>query len=175
MDFGKYSKSAKEDCSCCPLFLHSVFLFSIVLSLHTLNDLAKAMELQSLVVGAHCRLLQYEHELKTKLFLSSYITEMVIHSQGKHLMKEAVIRRCEPHLYPMDIPYVNVNEVFLPVLIKNHWTLYVYDLSNKKFNCYILDLAKVVLWLATHKKNVSPYELRTFNFLTPNVPLQPNE
>ncbi|KAL6314864.1 hypothetical protein AAG906_029080 [Vitis piasezkii] len=33
----------------------------------------------------------------------------------------------------MDIPYVNVNRgVFLPVLIKNHWTLYVYDLSNKK-------------------------------------------
>ncbi|WJZ87774.1 hypothetical protein VitviT2T_007126 [Vitis vinifera] len=84
------------------------------------------------VVGAHCRLLQYEHELKTKLFLSSYIIEMVIHSQGKHLMKEAIIRRCEPHLYPMDIPYVNVNEVFLSVLIKNHWTLYVYDLSNKK-------------------------------------------
>ena len=23
-------------------------------------------------------------------------------------------------------------QVFLPVLIKNHWTLYVYDLSNKK-------------------------------------------
>ena len=35
--------------------------------------------------------------------------------------------------------------------------------------------AKVVLWLAAHKKEVSPYDLRTFNFLTPDVPLQPNE
>ncbi|WKA02208.1 hypothetical protein VitviT2T_020423 [Vitis vinifera] len=89
----------------------------------------------------------------------------------------------------MDIPYVNVNEVFLLVLIKNHWTLYVYDLSNKRIQ--LLDsrpgmkkttlsgiqqnLAKVVLWLAAHKKEVSPYDLRTFNFLTPDVPLQPNE
>ncbi|KAL6332739.1 hypothetical protein AAG906_014648 [Vitis piasezkii] len=32
----------------------------------------------------------------------------------------------------MDIPYGNVNEVFLPVLIKNHWTLYIYDLPNKR-------------------------------------------
>ncbi|RVW74041.1 hypothetical protein CK203_056392 [Vitis vinifera] len=84
-------------------------------------------------------------------------------------------------------------EVFLPVLIKNHWTLYVYDLHNKIIQ--LLDswpgrknttlsgiqqnLAKVVIWLATHKKKVSPYELRnelrTFNFLTPDVPPQPNE
>ncbi|KAL6339296.1 hypothetical protein AAG906_028014 [Vitis piasezkii] len=32
----------------------------------------------------------------------------------------------------MDIPYVNVNKVFLLVLVKNHWTLYVYDLPNKR-------------------------------------------
>ena len=37
--------------------------------------------------------------------------EMVIHSQAKHLVREAVIRRFEPHLYQIDIPYVNVNEV----------------------------------------------------------------
>ncbi|WJZ87677.1 hypothetical protein VitviT2T_007043 [Vitis vinifera] len=115
--------------------------------------------------------------------------EMVIHSQAKHLVREAVIRRFEPHLYQIDIPYVNVNEVFLPVLIKNHWTLYVYDLANRRIQ--LLDsrpgrkktmlsgvqqnLAKVVLWLAAHKKEVSPYDLRTFNFITPDVPLQPNE
>ncbi|WJZ83062.1 hypothetical protein VitviT2T_002773 [Vitis vinifera] len=79
--------------------------------------------------------------------------------------------------------------VFLPVLIKNHWTLYVYDLANRRIQ--LLDsrpgrkktmlsgvqqnLAKVVLWLAAHKKEVSPYDLRTFNFITPDVPLQPNE
>ncbi|KAL6334581.1 hypothetical protein AAG906_019082 [Vitis piasezkii] len=78
------------------------------------------------------RLLQYQHEPKSKLFLSPYIAEMVIHSQAKHLVREAVIGRFEPHLYQIDIPYVNVNEVFLPVLIKNHWTLYVYDLENRR-------------------------------------------
>ncbi|RVW45811.1 hypothetical protein CK203_086238 [Vitis vinifera] len=102
-------------------------------------------DLRNQVVDAYCRLLQYEHELKTKLFLSPYIAEMVIHSQAKHLVREAVIGRFEPHVYQMDIPYVNVNE------------------------------AKVILWLAAHKKEVSPYDLRTFNFLTPDVPLQPNE
>ncbi|RVW67746.1 hypothetical protein CK203_065492 [Vitis vinifera] len=117
------------------------------------------------------------------------ILRNVIHSQAKHLVKEAVIGRFEPHLYHIDIPYVNVNEVFLPVLIKNHWTLYVYDLENRRIQ--LLDsrpgrkktmlsgvqqnLAKVVLWLAAHKKEVSPYDLRTFNFITPDVPLQTNE
>ncbi|RVW35722.1 hypothetical protein CK203_093610 [Vitis vinifera] len=141
------------------------------------------------VVDAYCRLLQYQHEPKSKLFLSPYIAEMVIHSQAKHLVREAVIGRFEPHLYHIDIPYVNVNEVFLPVLIKNHWTLYVYDLENRRIQ--LLDsrpgrkktmlsgvqqnLAKVVLWLAAHKKEVSPYDLRTFNFITPDVPLQTNE
>ncbi|RVW15074.1 hypothetical protein CK203_084857 [Vitis vinifera] len=141
------------------------------------------------VVDAYCRLLQYQHEPKSKLFLSPYIAEMVIHSQAKHLVREAVIGRFEPHLYQIDIPYVNVNEVFLPVLIKNHWTLYVYDLENRRIQ--LLDsrpgrkktmlsgvqqnLAKVVLWLAAHKKEVSPYDLRTFNFITPDVPLQTNE
>ncbi|WKA06497.1 hypothetical protein VitviT2T_024393 [Vitis vinifera] len=141
------------------------------------------------VVDAYCRLLQYQHEPKSKLFLSPYIAEMVIHSQAKHLVREAVIGRFEPHLYHIDIPYVNVNEVFLPVLIKNHWTLYVYDLENRRIQ--LLDsrpgrkktmlsgvqqnLAKVVPWLAAHKKEVSPYDLRTFNFITPDVPLQTNE
>ena len=44
MDFGKCSKSAKEDCSCCPLFssLCLFFLFAS-LSLHTLNDFGKGL------------------------------------------------------------------------------------------------------------------------------------
>ena len=42
MDFGKCSKSAKEDYRCCPL-LHSVFPLSVVLSLHTLNDFGKGL------------------------------------------------------------------------------------------------------------------------------------
>ena len=37
--------------------------------------------------------------------------EMVIHFQAKHLLREVVIGRFEPHVYQMDIPYVNVNEV----------------------------------------------------------------
>ncbi|RVW37815.1 hypothetical protein CK203_087862 [Vitis vinifera] len=65
--------------------------------------------------------------------------------------------------------------VFLPVLIKNHWTLYVYDLENRRIQ--LLDsrpgrkktmlsgvqqnLAKVVLWLAAHKKEV--YIWRSMN------------
>ena len=46
MDFGKCSKSMKEDCRCCPLCFSSLcllFLFSIVLSLHTLNDFGKGI------------------------------------------------------------------------------------------------------------------------------------
>ncbi|KAL6345751.1 hypothetical protein AAG906_017496 [Vitis piasezkii] len=101
---------------------------------------------------------------------------MVIHP-CKTLSEGGVIGRFEPH------------HVFLPVLIKNHWTLYVYDLENRRIQ--LLDsrpgrkktmlsgvqqnLAKVVLWLAAHKKEVSPYDLRTFNFITPDVPLQTNE
>ena len=41
---------------------------------------------------------------------------MAILSQGKLLMRETVIGQFEPHLYPMDIPYGNVNEVKCSVL-----------------------------------------------------------
>ncbi|KAL6343076.1 hypothetical protein AAG906_017888 [Vitis piasezkii] len=112
--------------------------------------------------------------------------EMIIRSQAKHLVREAVIGRFEPHLYPMDIPYGNVNEVFLPVLIKNHWTLYVYDLHNKIIQ--LLDswrvggrpLINTKNWLrlsysSLHTRRRFSYDLRTFNFLTLDVPPQPNE
>ncbi|KAL6316378.1 hypothetical protein AAG906_018081 [Vitis piasezkii] len=157
------------------------------------------------VVDAYCRLLQYQHEPKSKLFLSPYIAEMVIHSQAKNLVREAVIGRFEPHLYQIDIPYVNVNEVFLPVLIKNHWTLYVYDLENRRIQlldsrpgrkktmlsgvqqnlvCLPIKISFVALInvsgqgclvVGCPQKDVSPYDLRTFNFITPDVPLQTNE
>ncbi|KAL6332282.1 hypothetical protein AAG906_004844 [Vitis piasezkii] len=123
--------------------------------------------------------------------------EMVIHSQAKHLVREAVIGRFEPHLYQIDIPYVNVNEVFLPVLIKNHWTLYVYDLENRRIQlldsrpgrkktmlsgvqqnlvCLPIKISIVALInvsgqgcpvVGCPQKEVSPYDLRTFNFITP--------
>ena len=32
-------------------------------------------------------------------------------SNTKHLTREALIARFEPHLYPMDVSYRNVNEV----------------------------------------------------------------
>ncbi|RVW23356.1 Kinesin-like protein KIN-14I [Vitis vinifera] len=67
----------------------------------------------------------------------------------------------------VSIPYIaSIGVGLLTVLIKNHWTLYVYDLSNKRIQ--LLDscpgrkkttlsgiqqnLAKVVLWLAAHRK-----------------------
>ena len=43
MDFGKCSKSAQEDCSCCPLFSSLCFPLSSALSLHPLNDFGKGL------------------------------------------------------------------------------------------------------------------------------------
>ena len=43
MDFGKCSKSAKEDYKCCLLFSLLCFPLSIALSLHTLNDFGKGL------------------------------------------------------------------------------------------------------------------------------------
>ena len=42
MDFGKCSKSAKEYCSCCPLF-SSLLAFPLCFTLHTLNDFGKGL------------------------------------------------------------------------------------------------------------------------------------
>ncbi|RVW49069.1 Kinesin-like protein KIN-14I [Vitis vinifera] len=96
--------------------------------------------------------------------------EMVIHSQAKHLVREAVIGRFEPHLYQIDIPYVNVNEQQEIQLLDSRPGRKKTMLSGVQQN-----LAKVVLWLVAHKKEVPPYDLRTFNFITPDVPLHPNE
>nr|CAN61574.1 hypothetical protein VITISV_023349 [Vitis vinifera] len=59
-------------------------------------------------------------------------SKMVMCSNAKHLMHDTVIGRFEPYLYPLDVSYQNVNEVYLSVLLKNHWKLYVYDLHNKR-------------------------------------------
>ena len=39
-------------------------------------------------------------------------------SNGKHMMREAVIGRFEPYLYPFDVSYQNVNEVSLNALFE---------------------------------------------------------
>ncbi|KAL6333931.1 hypothetical protein AAG906_039345 [Vitis piasezkii] len=104
--------------------------------------------------------------------------EMVMRSNGKHLTREAVIGRFERYLYPIDVSYQNVNEVYLPVLLKNHWSLYVYDLHNKRIQ--LLDsrpgrrrscmsgiqqnLAKVVLWLVGYKKQMVDVDFKMFPF-----------
>ena len=58
MDFGKYSKSAKEDCSCCPLFssLCLFFLFASLLYLACLNDpkAIKTLKLATNMIRSHC-------------------------------------------------------------------------------------------------------------------------
>ncbi|RVW13602.1 hypothetical protein CK203_088780 [Vitis vinifera] len=135
-----------------------------------------------IVVDAYCRMLQFDdkfpYPLKLKLF-SYHMQEMVMCSNAKHLTHDAVIGRFEPYLYPLDVSYHNVNEVYLSVLLKNHWTLYVYDLHNKRIQ--LLDsrprrkrscmsgiqqnLAKVVLWLVAYKKQMVDVDLNMFRFV----------
>ncbi|RVX01369.1 hypothetical protein CK203_031282 [Vitis vinifera] len=62
------------------------------------------------VVDVYCRMLQFNDVSRTKLFLSPYIAEVVMRSNAKHLMHDAVIARFEPYLYPLDVSYQNVNE-----------------------------------------------------------------
>ncbi|RVW88787.1 hypothetical protein CK203_034726 [Vitis vinifera] len=63
----------------------------------------------------------------------------------------------------IDIPYVNVNESIGAGLLTG---------SHKEPLDIVCQGCPVV---AAHKKEVSPYDLRTFNFITPDVPLQTNE
>ncbi|KAL6348458.1 hypothetical protein AAG906_007390 [Vitis piasezkii] len=62
------------------------------------------------VVDAYCRMLQFNDVSRTKLFLLPYIAEVVMRSNAKHLMHDAVIAHFEPYLYPLDVSYQNVNE-----------------------------------------------------------------
>ncbi|XP_059596428.1 uncharacterized protein LOC132254559 [Vitis vinifera] len=84
------------------------------------------------VVDAFCRMLQFDDESRTKLFLSPYIADMVIRSNAKYLTHDAIVARFDPYMYAFDGSYQHVTQVYLPVLFKNHWTLYVYDLHNKR-------------------------------------------
>ncbi|XP_034681056.1 sentrin-specific protease 5-like [Vitis riparia] len=141
------------------------------------------------VVDAYCRVLQFDDASRTKLYLWPYIAEMVMRSNGKHLMREGVIGRYERYLFPIDVSYQNVNEVYLPVLLKNHWSLYVYDIHNKRIqlldsrpgrrrssmNGIQQNLAKVVLWLVAYKKQMVDVDFKMFRFVMPDVPSQPND
>ncbi|RVW96058.1 hypothetical protein CK203_027740 [Vitis vinifera] len=91
------------------------------------------------------RMLQFDNVSRTKLFLSPYIFEMVMHSNAKHLMHNAVIAHFEPYLYPLVVSYQNANE------------------------------AKVVLWLVAYKKEMVDVDFKMFRFVMPDVPCQPNE
>ncbi|KAL6325791.1 hypothetical protein AAG906_026620 [Vitis piasezkii] len=133
----------------------------------------------NLVVDTYCRMLQFDNVSRTKLFLSPYIVEMVMCSNAKHLTHDAVIARFEPYLYPLD--------VYLPVLVKNHWTLYVYDLHNKriqlldsrpgrKMSCISgIQQNLVVLWLVAYKKEMVDVDFKMFRFVMPDVPCQLND
>ncbi|KAL6342209.1 hypothetical protein AAG906_006825 [Vitis piasezkii] len=94
---------------------------------------------------------------------------MVIHP-GKNLVREAVIGRFEPH---------HIRLIFhMSMLMRNRKIQLLDSRPGRKktmLSGVQQNLAKVVLWLAAHKKEVSPYDLRTFNFITPDVPLQTNE
>ncbi|WJZ86182.1 hypothetical protein VitviT2T_005668 [Vitis vinifera] len=141
------------------------------------------------VVDAFCRMLQFDDESRTKLFLSPYIADMVIRSNAKHLTHDAIVARFDPYMYAFDGSYQNVTQVYLPVLFKNHWTLYVYDLHNKRIQ--LLDsrpgrkrscmsgiqqkLAKVVLLLVADKKEMVAVDLNMYSFVMPDVPCQPND
>ncbi|RVX13477.1 hypothetical protein CK203_020942 [Vitis vinifera] len=141
------------------------------------------------VVDAFCRMLQFDDESRTKLFLSPYIAEMVMRSNAKHLTHDAILVRFDPYMYAFDGSYQNVTQVYLPVLFKNHWTLYVYDLHNKRIQ--LLDsrpgrkrscmsgiqqnLAKVVLLLVADKKEMVAVDLNMYSFVMLDVPCQPND
>ncbi|KAL6315450.1 hypothetical protein AAG906_000742 [Vitis piasezkii] len=141
------------------------------------------------VVDAFCRMLQFDDESRTKLFLSPYIPEMVIRSNAKHLTHDAIVARFDPYMYAFDGSYQNVTQVYLPVLFKNHWTLYVYDLHNKRIqhldsrpgrkrSCMSgiqQKLAKVVLLLVADKKQMVAVDLNMYSFVMPDVPCQPND
>ena len=62
MDFGKYSKSANEDCSCCPLFssllLFAFLCFSLLFSFDWLVLMiqkdVKTLKLATNMIRRHC-------------------------------------------------------------------------------------------------------------------------
>ncbi|RVW60120.1 hypothetical protein CK203_086578 [Vitis vinifera] len=116
--------------------------------------------------------------------------EMVMRSNAKHLTHEAVIGRFEPYLYPFDVSYQNVNEVYLPVFSKTIGRFMFMTCITNESSSWILDWkekelyewdttkfgkAKVVLWLVSYKKQMVDVDLKMFCFVMPDVPSQPND
>ncbi|RVW54960.1 hypothetical protein CK203_096343 [Vitis vinifera] len=90
------------------------------------------------VVDAFCRMLQFDDESRTKLFLSPYIAEMVIRSNAKHLTHDAIVARFDPYMYAFDGSYQNVTQ------------------------------AKVVLLLVADKKEMVVVDLNMYSFVMPD-------
>ncbi|RVW58946.1 hypothetical protein CK203_107671 [Vitis vinifera] len=97
------------------------------------------------VVDAFCRMLQFDDESRTKLFLSPYIADMVIRSNAKYLTHDAIVARFDPYMYAFDGSYQNVTQ------------------------------AKVVLLLVADKKEMVAVDLNMYSFVMPDVPCQPND
>ncbi|KAL6344419.1 hypothetical protein AAG906_039675 [Vitis piasezkii] len=121
------------------------------------------------VMDTYCRMLQFDDE-------------MVMRSNAKHLTHDAIIAHFEPYLYPLHVSYQNVNEVYLPVFLKNHWTLYVYGLHNKRIQLLDFRLGRrrsymsgiqqnlVVLWFVGYKKEMVDLDFKMFRFVMPDIP-----
>ncbi|RVW58071.1 hypothetical protein CK203_114514 [Vitis vinifera] len=97
------------------------------------------------VVDAFCRMLQFDDESRTKLFLSPYIADMVIRSNAKYLTHDAIVARFDPYMYAFDGSYQHVTQ------------------------------AKVVLMLVADKKEMVAVDLNMYSFVMPDVPCQPND
>ncbi|RVW97995.1 hypothetical protein CK203_029089 [Vitis vinifera] len=125
-------------------------------------------------------------------FWGTFITALVRNGdafQCKTFDARCNSARFDPYMYALDGLYQNVTQVYLPVFFKNHWTLYVYDLHNKRIQ--LLDsrpgrkrscmsgiqqkLAKVVLLLVADKKEMVAVDLNMYSFVMPDVPCQPND
>ncbi|KAL6342578.1 hypothetical protein AAG906_012436 [Vitis piasezkii] len=71
---------------------------------------------------------------------------------------ETIIGRFEPHVYRW---------IFHMSMLMRRIQLLDSRPGRKKTMLSGVQQNLVVLWLAAHKKEVSPYDLRTFNFITP--------
>ncbi|RVW50228.1 hypothetical protein CK203_087985 [Vitis vinifera] len=132
------------------------------------------------VVDAFCRMLQFDDESRTKLFLSPYIVEMVIHSNAKHLTHDAIVVRFDPYMYVFAGSYQNVTQVYLPSFSKTIGHFMSMTCITNESSSWILGLeekrvAKVVLLLVADKKEMVAVDLNMYSFVMPDVPCQPND
>ena len=77
MDFGKYSKSEKEDCNCCPLFSSFSLCFSLILSFAWLvlmiQKAVKILKLATNMIRSHCQVLNMPIGVK----IENYYTKVL--------------------------------------------------------------------------------------------------